>query len=89
MKHYDATADGRRVDAQEANALNDLTEDVPVEAPPTESLPPMKGMTPDEDLEEAKRKGVQGRGMERALEMLEEYEEGISPRDPDVPQYEE
>ena len=87
MKHYKMTQDGRRVTEEEANAINDLSEDVPVEAPPTESLPPMKRMDPDPDLTKLERKN--GKGMERAMEILDEYEEGVPGRDPDVPQYEE
>lgn len=87
MKHYNMTPDGRNVTNDEANAINDLTEDMPDEALPLDSLPPMTAMDPDPDLVaiEHKKKG----GMEKALHMIEEYEKGLPKRDPDVPQYEE
>jgi hypothetical protein len=87
MKKYTMTADGRTLSDNDANAVNELTEDVPVDAPPTDSLPPMRRTEPDPDLAALERKGEGG--MEKALEMLDEYEEGIPKRDPYVPQYEE
>ena len=87
MKHYTMRAEGSAERSEEADAINDLTEDVPTEAPPTTSLPPMHGMEPDPDLVELERKGKDG--MEKALEILDAYEEGLDKRDVDVPQYEE
>lgn len=86
MKHYRMTANGRKVSDEEANAINDLTEEFPVEPLSTESLPPMGEMEPDEDLQKMKD---ESRGMERALEILDSYEEDVPKRDPDVQQYEE
>jgi len=83
MKHYNMTPDGRKVDKEEANAIDDLTEDFPVEAL-SENLPPMNSMPVDEELAKLE-KNDKGDGMEKALEILDEYEKGISKKDPEVP----
>lgn len=67
----------------ERNAHADATEDVPINPPPKAGLPKLSKL----DVEDRPKKG--GAGMEKALEMLEEYDEGVPKFNPDVPHHEE
>lgn len=82
MRHYDPGPDGRKVDDNEANAIADLSEDFPEEAPPAKDLPRLTKL-PAEEQKAGKD------GIDRAMDMLDEYMEGVPPRNPDVPHDEE
>lgn len=67
----------------EKNAHADATEDVPLNPLPKQGLPKLSKL----DVEDQPKK--EGDGMEKALEMLEEYDDGVPKHNPNVPHHEE
>jgi len=72
---------------QDADGQDALTEDFPVDAPPAQGLPVMTVIDVDEKERKATHK--EGKGFEKALDILDEYEKGVPPRNPHVQNYEE
>lgn len=82
MKQYDPDADGRKVSEEEANAIADAEEDFPTDAPDAEKAPQLK------KINGSPKKGKKD-GIDRAMEILDEYMEGVEPINPNVRNYEE
>lgn len=64
-----------------------LAEDFPSEPLPTKGLPVVTTIEVDEAERKATRES--GKGLDKALEILDEYERGVPPRNPHVQNYEE
>lgn len=61
------------------DAVDNANEDIPTDSPSAKKAPELKRI-PDEDPQKRKKDGV-----DKALEMLDEYMEGVPPRDPRWP----
>ena len=71
---------------EQTNAMDALSEGLPIDPLPTEGLPTL----PQLEVEEKPTpKSKQSDGMEKALEIMDEYEKGVPPRNPHVQNYEE
>jgi hypothetical protein len=61
--------------SDEESAHAEANEDIPVAAPPAKNLPPMQH-------QEVKEKKSKKDGVDKALEMMDEYYEGVPPPNP-------
>lgn len=64
-----------------------FAEDLPAEPLPAKGLPLVTTIDVDEDERKVTRDS--GKGLDKALEILDEYEKGVPPRNPHVQNYEE